>query len=86
MFTLTFQFTVYISHGLGNSQILKLTFEGWEGGEGGWCLLFKKNTTIKGYSVRGLKELKRLSEDTQIREENNLCQILFQINSQSSSQ
>ena len=29
----------------------------------GEFLLFKKNTAIKSYSVRGLKELKGLSED-----------------------
>ena len=53
MFTFSLQFTVYISHGLGNSQISQT----------GDFLLFKKNTAIKSYSVRGLKELKGLSED-----------------------
>ena len=54
----SFQFTVYISHGLGNSQILKLALQVE-------FLLFKKNTAIKSYSVSGLqisKELKGLSE------------------------
>ena len=44
------QFTL-VSHGLGNSQILKLIHK------------FLRNTVIKGCSVRGLKEIKRLSED-----------------------
>ena len=53
------QFTVYISNEFGNSQILKINMTEE-------FLLFKKNTDIKSYSVKGfkiLKELKRLSED-----------------------
>ena len=52
------QFTVYISHDLGNSNF-KINMAGE-------FLLFKKNTAIKSYSMRVLKiskELKRLSED-----------------------
>ena len=53
------QFTVYINHELGNSQILKLTWRRE-------FLSFKENTAIKNYSMRclkTLKELKQLCED-----------------------
>ena len=49
------QFTVYVSHEFGNSQMLELTWLG-----------VSQNTAIKSYSVRGLKiseELKRLPDD-----------------------
>ena len=49
----------------------------------GEFLLFKKNTAIKSYSMRGLKELKGLSEDVYKFVKKTTCQILFQINSQS---
>ena len=48
----------------------------------GEFLLFKKNKDNKSYSLRGLKTLKELKKafwrHTQICEENNLCQLLFQ--------
>ena len=53
------QFKVYISHELRSPQILKIKMTEE-------FLLFKKNTDIDSYFVKGFKiskELKRLSED-----------------------
>ena len=66
------QFTIYISHELGNSQILKLTLRGTPSRIIPWKVLIIERTKNSFW------------RHTQIREENNVCQILFRINSQSS--
>ena len=75
-FLYNLQFTLFIVKEFTNLEI-NMTGE---------FLLFKKNSAIKGYSMRVLKiskELKRLSKDVHKlrKQENNLCQILYQINS-----